>query len=309
VITTVMEDIFGERTSEGTVVNFMQNLAAYYRPCEKTNIGRMLKGPFIHVDETRLNIQGTDHYVWVFTDGRRVFFRITETRETTLVHEILTDYRGVLISDFYPGYDSAVCRQQKCLVHLIRDLNDDLWNSPFNAEYEGFVVAVKDLLVPIIRAVHRHGLKTRYLSKFMANVDEFYRQYIVERAYKFEVTQKYQKRFERYRNSLFTFLELDGIPWNNNTAERGIRHLAVQRLISGSFYKAAVPNYLLLLGISQTCRFQDKSFLKFMISEELDIDAFKAGKRLRISKPVGTPHPPGSDNEANPTVGPPSSIE
>src|SRR5439155_26760291 len=51
--------------------------------------------------------------------------------------------------------------------------------------------------------------------------------------YQGEVTQKYQKRFLRYRDSLFRFLEEDGIPWNNNMAERAIRHLAVQRKISG----------------------------------------------------------------------------
>jgi hypothetical protein len=173
------------------------------------------------------------------------------------------------------------------MVHLIRDLNGDLWGSPFNAEFEGFVLAVKDLVVPIIGAVQEHGLKTRHLIQFMPSVDEFYRQHVTARSYKFEVTRKYQKRFERYRDSLVTSLGQDGIPWNNNTAERGIRHLAVQRKISGSFFKKTFPDYLHLLGIGQTCRFQDKSFLKFLMSGGLDVDSFRSGKRLRISKPVG----------------------
>src|SRR5262249_26475440 len=108
-----------------------------------------------------------------------------------------------------------------------------------------------------------------------------------------EVTQKYRNRFERYRDSLFTFLALDGIPWNNNTAERGIRHLAIQRKISGAFFERPMSNYLLLLGIAQTCRFQDKSFLKFLMSGGSDVEAFRSGRRLRISKPVGGPLPAG----------------
>lgn len=40
-------------------------------------------------------------------------------QETTIVHEILKNYKGVLISDFYGGYDSVQCEQRKCLVHLI----------------------------------------------------------------------------------------------------------------------------------------------------------------------------------------------
>jgi hypothetical protein len=43
------------------------------------------------------------------------------------------------------------------MVHLIRDLNDDLWKNPFNAEYEQFVAAFRDLLVPIIQLLSATG--------------------------------------------------------------------------------------------------------------------------------------------------------
>jgi len=291
-ITATMEDMFGERTSPTTVVNFVRSLADLYGPCEKANLDRLLTSPFIHADETRLSIQGTDYYAWILTDGRRVVLRLTATRETTLIRELLSDYKGVVVSDFYAGYDGVGCLQQKCLVHLIRDLNDDLWASPFNAEFEGFVLAVRDLLVPMIEAVQGQATKARQLAKFLPTVDAFYARQITNISYKFEVTQRYQKRFERYRDSLFTFLSLDGIPWNNNTAERGIRHLAVQRKISGAFFEGPVSDYLVLLGIAQTCRFQEKSFLKFLMSGGLDVDAFRPGKKLRISKPVGTPPSP-----------------
>jgi hypothetical protein len=292
-ITATMEDMFCERTSVATVIKFVRNLADFYGRCDEANLDRLLTGSFLHADETRLSIQGTDHYVWILTDGHRVVFRITATRETTKIREILACYGGVLVSDFYAGYDSVGCRQQKCLVHLIRDLNDDLWASPFDAEFEGFVLAVRDLLVPMIEAVQGRIAKARQLAKFLPAVDAFYTRHIAGITYKSEVTQKYQKRFERYRDSLFTFLSLNGIPWNNNTAERGIRHLAIQRKISGAFFEGPVSNYLVLLGIAQTCRFQEKSFLKFLMSGELDVDAFKSGKRLRISKFVGTPPSPG----------------
>jgi hypothetical protein len=117
-------------------------------------------------------------------------------------------------------------------------------------------------------------------------VDKFYASVIEGREYALDVTKKYQKRFARYRESLFRFLEEDGIPWNNNTAERGIRHLAVQRKISGTFHQRGAAGYLLLLGPAQTCRFQEKSFLKFLLSKEIDIDRFQSGKRIKISKPV-----------------------
>jgi hypothetical protein len=208
-----------------------------------------------------------------------VVFKLRETREATIVHEFLADYKGILISDFYPGYDSVDCRQQKCWVHLIRDLNDDLRESPFDTEYENFVLEVRNLIVPIMEDVQKYGLKKRELNKFKDVVDEFYKKIITDRSYKSELASRYQKRFVRYRDSLFTFLGQDGIPWHNNAAERALRHIAKQREISTSFQETAMENYLVLLGIYQTCRFQGKSFFKFLFSGETDIEKFEPRER------------------------------
>jgi predicted RecB family nuclease len=286
IIVQVMDHLFGIGIGTSTLVYFVGNLAGYYARTEAAILQAILKSDFVHVDETKINIQGVDHYVWVFTDGRHVMFRMTETREADIVRQLLAGYQGVLVSDFYPGYDGMPCRQQKCLVHLIRDINDDLWMAPFDKELEAFAVDVQSLLVPILEAVDRYGLKTWHLQKFNKDVERFYRKNITGREYTSEPVVKYQKRFDRYRESLFTFLTQDGIPWENNMAERAIRQLAVQRKISGSFFKRVAPQYLLLLAISQTCRFQGKSFLKFLLSKEADLDSFRRTKPIRYSYPV-----------------------
>lgn len=238
----------------------------------------------MHVDETIINIQGENHYAWVFTDGKHVIFRKTETREASIAHEFLSNFTGVVISDFFPGYDSVKCRQQKCWSHLIRDINDDLWKEPFNEEFEFFVLKIRDLIAPIFQTILKYGSKKRHLNKFKKLICQFYKKTIDHHDYKFEVTLKYQKRFQRYRDSLFIFLEEDDIPWNNNMAERAILHLAVQRKISGTFYDSRVQDYLLLLGIAQSCRFQDKPFLKFLLSQEKDVDLFKPPKPRKYSE-------------------------
>ena len=125
-------------------INFLKFMADYYAATELALLQSILKSPFVHVDETKINIQGVDQYVWVFTDGQHVFFRMTETREADIVREMLAGYKGVLVSDFYPGYDGIPCRQQKCLVHLIRDINDDLWKAPFDKELEAFAMRGSD---------------------------------------------------------------------------------------------------------------------------------------------------------------------
>lgn len=279
VISQAIEDQFREEISKTSVVEYMSELSSYYTSTEKRLLEKILSSPFIHVDETKLNLQGIDHYVWVLTNGFHVVFRLTETREASLLETMLEDYTGVLVTDFYGGYDAFECRQQKCLVHLIRDLNDDLWKNPFNQELERFVGSVKELLVPIMDDVYRFGLKRHFLRKHERLVNRFYKNEIDGHRYECEITERFQKRFVRYRESLFRFLTEDGIPWNNNMGERAIRHLAVQRKISGSFFKRVAPHYLRLLAINQTCRFQEKSFLRFLLSGGKDVDQFKDLRR------------------------------
>src|SRR5215475_11324382 len=147
---------------------------------------------------------------------------MTATRETDIVREVLKGYKGVLVSDFYPGFDSIDCRQQKCLIHLVRDINDELWDNPFDSHLEHFAAAVRDLLVPILQDVQRYGLKARYLHKHKVRVDRFYRDVIETSPSESDVTARFMDRFQRYRESMFCFLEEDSIPWNNNTGERAL---------------------------------------------------------------------------------------
>ena len=151
-------------------MRFLKQYAAYYRDTEHTMLHTMLQSPFLHVDETKVNIKGENWYVWVLTDERHVIFKLTETREATLVYDMLQTYRGVLISDFYAGYDAVPCRQQKCWVHLIRDLNTDLQHNPVDKEYETFVSQVRTLIVPIMEAIQHYGLKRRHLHKFEQDI-------------------------------------------------------------------------------------------------------------------------------------------
>ncbi len=51
----------------------------------------------------------------------------------------MKDFKGVLVSDFYSAYDSMDCPQQKCLIHLMRDLNDDMLKNPYNDDLRQIV--------------------------------------------------------------------------------------------------------------------------------------------------------------------------
>jgi hypothetical protein len=282
-IAQMVAEQFHEKMPLNYTVLAIKTLSSVYAETEKGIIRHLLESPFLHADETPINIKASTQYVWTFTTDKYVIFQLSKTREAAIAYDFLKDYHGILITDFYPGYDAIACRQQKCWVHLIRDLNDDLWEYPFDSEYETFVSEVRNLIIPMMEAVQKYGLKKRHLQEFMQHVNAFYDKTITGKQYTSELVIKYQKRFVRYRESLFTFLEYDGIPWHNNTAERALRHIAQQLQISMSLREVTTHQYLRLLGIKQTCRFQNKSFFQFLLSREIDIDLFEESRGMNRS--------------------------
>ena len=82
------------------------------------------------------------------------------------------------------------------------------------------------------------------------------------------------------RASLFTFLDYDGVPWNNNNAEHAIKALALlRRDFGGVSTEKGIREYLILLSVCETCKYMGVDFLDFLRSGETDIYAFAAGTR------------------------------
>jgi len=212
--------------------------------------------------------------VWVFTNMEEVAFVLRPDRNATFLHELLQGFRGVLVSDFFLGYDSFECPQQKCLVHLMRDFNDGLLADPLDQELKELGQKFGRLLQAIIATVDCFGLKARHLRKHQQSVSLFLTS-IEPLTSDSEVVRKLKKRITKYSRRLFTFLDYDGVPWNNNNAEHAVKHFAkYRRLANGRFSENGLKDYLTLLSVFETCKYKAVSFLEFLLSKERDIDSF-----------------------------------
>ena len=101
-------------------------------------------------------------------------------------------------------------------------------------------------------------------------------------------------RLLKNREKLFTFIHHDGVPWNNNNPENAIRQFAYYRDSNpGRLKEAGLKEYLVLLSVCQTCRFKDVSFLRFMLSRERDVDAFRQLPRRKRRLPTVEVYPKG----------------
>lgn len=280
--------LFGIERGRGFVAQLKERVAKFYHGAYERLKEILIKGDVIYADETHVSLGGKRSFVWVFSSAKEAVFVHTDTREGTFLGEFLMGFKGVLVSDFYAAYDSIPCPQQKCLVHLMRDINSDLLKRPFDEELKQLAHEFADLLRPMVDTVDQFGLKTRFLRKHKRAVKSFFKK-ITSLTSRSEVAEKYCNRFLKERDKLSTFLDHDGVSWNNNNAEHAVKAFVfLRKAIGGSSTKKGIAEYLVLLSIYETCKRNDVAFLDFLRSGEQDIHAFAES---RCRRRHGREHP------------------
>src|SRR5262245_65898819 len=93
-------------------------MARRYRETVKGILARIVGGVLVHVDETEVNLHDGKGYVWVLASMEDVVYLYRPSWEAGFLRELLKGFKGVLVSDFYPRYETLPGEQQACLVHL-----------------------------------------------------------------------------------------------------------------------------------------------------------------------------------------------
>jgi predicted RecB family nuclease len=266
--------LFGLHIPRGTTKGFKTAVAHAYQRVYDDLLKRLCSGRLLHVDETSISVKGKNGYVWVLASMEHVVYFYTPTREGATIRATLKEFSGVLVSDFYAAYDAIECPQQKCLIHFIRDLNDALLKRPYDEELKELARTFAELVKPMVDTVDRRGLKRRYLAKHKLSVERFYK-LISDRGFTGEESGKVVERLQKNRRKMFTFLDFDGVPWNNNNAEHAVKaFVSLRRVIDGSTTEEGLRDYLILLSLCETCKYKNVDFLDFLRSGSKNIDDF-----------------------------------
>jgi hypothetical protein len=296
-IAETLRDCFDLPIRSSQVHAFKLLLARYYEETYRRLQEKIVAGHLVHADETEVHVRRVGKaYVWMFTNLEEVVFLYRPSREGDFLHEVLKDFRGVLVSDFYAAYDSLPCKQQKCLIHLLRDFNEDILANPWDDELKSLASGFGGLLRAVVATVDRRGLRRRHLGKHKREIDRFF-DGLAETTYRSEAAEGYRQRLLKYRNKLFTFIEHDGVPWHNNAAEHAVKAFARYREVADSMVsEGGLAPYLVLLSIQQTCKYKGVSFLKFLLSRETDIDVFRQGRGQTVHPAIEL-YPEGSESD------------
>src|SRR5260370_31173558 len=145
-------------------------------------------------------------------------------------------------------------------------MNEDLLSNSFDSEYKDLVQRFASILQQIVETVDKYGLKRRHFRKHRNDAVRFLKS-VEEARYSSPIATKYQERMGKYGSRLFTFLDYDGVPWNNNNAEHAIKGFArARRFADGRFTGDSIREYLVMLRVVETCGHQNIDLLKFLLA-------------------------------------------
>jgi hypothetical protein len=144
--------------------------------------------------------------------------------------------------------------------------------NPLDEQLKAMARELGILLRALVETVDRCGLKARYLRKHKQAVRRFLKS-IASSEFSSPLASKYQKRFHKSGEKMFTFLNYDGVPWNNNNAEHAIKRFArYRRDVDGRYTESSLEEYLVLASVFETCEFNGVNVLKFLLSAETTLD-------------------------------------
>jgi transposase len=184
----------------------------------------------LHGDETGWRVNGKTHWLWCFTSKTAAIFTIEQSRAGPVVLEFIKDcFDGVFVSDFWYAYNVLTCAKQKCLVHLLRELERVAKYKDHGGDWPAFSKKLKRLIRDAIR-----------LRKSKDEVDEptYQRRcermekrlgLILEHGWSNQEAKRLLKRLNRHQDELLTFLHHAEVPFENNFGERSIRGAVIMR--------------------------------------------------------------------------------
>jgi transposase len=178
----------------------------------------------VHLDETGWREDKQRAWLWTAASEFVTVFTVSSSRGAAVAKEIVgEDFSGFIVSDRWPGYDWAECRQL-CWAHLLRDFQGFVDRGGDGAVCGG---ALLDQSALMFRWWHRVRDGTLTRDTFRRRMRKLERRVerLLRRASFCGNKTTSAKAFEIYklRRFLWTFVDTEFVPPTNNAAERAIR--------------------------------------------------------------------------------------
>jgi len=200
----------------------------------------------LYADETGSKVNGKLHWLHIVTCASLTFYGHHQSRghEALVDMGVLPDYQGLLMHDAWRTYLALPMDHALCNAHLLRELRglseyfQQCWASELR---EARQLVYHQRKTKTLTAEGITAFKVRFDALVMAGLvsNPAMERFEGQRGrVKQSRARNVALRCQRYKREMLRFLDDEGLPFDNNLAEQGIRMMCIKRKISGGFRSA-----------------------------------------------------------------------
>lgn len=245
----VCEDLFGHRPSAGSIVRSVFKSAAQMQPAIEQIATALSQAPVLHADETGVRCAGRTHWLHVASTAGLTLYSHSAKRgmEGLRVGDVLPEYRGKLMHDFWGPYDKLEhCEHLRCNAHLLRELkacaeDGHAWAEELAATLIAMKQARDEARQSGASSVDKRRRKA-HEARYEQGIKSGLRAHpavakaLVKRGRAKQSTEhNLLMRLKQKKAEIIGFLREIELPFGNNQAERDLRMMKVQQKVSGCF--------------------------------------------------------------------------
>ena len=211
------------------VYDVTKRVADKITPEYKVIMKKIRRATHLHIDETKIKIQGKTYWLWIFRSKKNIFFVIHSKRNKDVLNEILGyHYKGIIICDGMSAYREYTKYLQRCWAHILRETKE-------MAERYDNAKPMHHWMKDLFAIVKSVSIKDPPEKR-----QKLYNKCIQEMKYLIEIYSSYQHLTEvitTIKNGLefwFTRIIHPQIEPTNNKGEQSLREMVVIKKIIGT---------------------------------------------------------------------------
>jgi len=265
-----LDSVFGAPISTGAVQKVIDRVSNAMAPAYE-KIGQTARSQKVgYVDETSWFKAGKLHWLWVMVTASVALYLVHPNRSRKAFNELIKHWQGILVSDNLRVYQNWVHKRQNCLAHYIRKAKQLAESS--NEKLSSFGQQMLELLQQLCHFANAPP-KARKWKNFYS------RFLLLLMLYEGADNEAGQlaRSLAAEMDSLWVFLDEQGVEPTNNRAERALRFGVIWRKrCFGSQSDKGERWVERILSLKETCRLKSKA--SFPVLVELVQAYFKEQK-------------------------------
>jgi transposase len=228
-----LRNLHGLEISQGGIDKIMQRTGNKAVQQVELIQAQVRQGNVIHCDETGSRVDGSNWWEWVFCTLTAVLHVIRFNRSADVIRDVMSAHQAeVWVSDCLPVQLNAPAHQhQICLAHQLRNLQAVV-------DLDPLAFWPRAMQALLRHAIHLHHHRDQMpADQFLAQVARVERlcDGLLQRPLTHPRAQRLQRRYQKYRDSLFVCLHRTDVSPTNNVSERALRPSVIHRKVIGCF--------------------------------------------------------------------------